>query len=184
MNNTGVPKHKLYMEEYNPAWARTGQQLADQLKGVMKKAVDIRHVGSTAVRGMMAKPLIDIAVATVDVRDIEEYIDELEAMDIHFAGEVFPGQREFYIDDPVNGNRMAHIHVVPYDSRPWRVYVGLVDYLNANESARESYINLKRAFVTFYEDQPDHYGPAKEYFMEDLKNRALEWKEAQNGTLS
>ena len=84
--NTGVPKGKLYMEPYNPEWAVVGQEVVDKLKRVMKKAIDIRHVGSTAVVGMFAKPLIDIAVAVNNLDDVLEYVDELKTLGIDYAG--------------------------------------------------------------------------------------------------
>ena len=182
--NTGVPNGKLYMEPYNPEWAVVGQEVVDKLKRVMKKAIDIRHVGSTAVVGMFAKPLIDIAVAVNNLDDVLEYVDELKTMDINYAGEVVPGQREFSIDDKETGNRLVHIHVVIWNGRQWCNYVDLMDYLNADERARESYILLKKALLLRYEDRPHLYGPAKDKFMEDLKADAREWREKQNEKLS
>lgn len=182
--NSGVPKGKLYMEEYNPEWAVLGRDLVARLKGVIKKAVDIRHVGSTAVVGIIAKPLIDIAVGVRRLDDITEYIDELEAMDIHYAGEAVPRQREFYIDDKTTGRRLVHIHVIIWGKKKWNDYINVVDYLNADERARQAYIHIKKACLLLYSDHPELYGPAKHIFMEDLCKFAYEWRDRQNGMLS
>ena len=177
----GVSKGKLYMVEYDPEWAVLGQEMVDTLKGIMKKAVDIRHAGSTSVPGMLAKPLIDIIVGVRDLEDVLEYVDELEALDIHYAGEVIPGQREFSRDDPVTGSRAYHIHVVPYDGEKWHDYLDIVDYLKADEKARDAYVYLKRALLLRYEDRPQLYGPAKHVFVDDLRDDAREWRKKQNG---
>ena len=182
--NTGVPKGKLYMEPYNPEWAVVGQEVVDKLKRVMKKAIDIRHVGSTAVVGMFAKPLIDIAVAVNNLDDVLDYVDELKTLGIDYAGEVIEGQREFSIDDRETGNRLAHIHVVIWNGPQWIHYVTLVDYLNADERAREAYILMKKALLLRYEDRPGMYGPAKDKFVKDLVSDALEWWKKHNEKLS
>ena len=80
--NAGVPKGKLYMEPYRPEWAAVGQETVETLRRVMKKAIDIRHVGSTAVVGMFSKPLIDIAVGVSNLDDVLEYVDELKELGI------------------------------------------------------------------------------------------------------
>ena len=176
----GVPNGKLYMVEYDPEWAVLGQEMVDTLKGVMKKAVEIRHAGSTSVPGMLAKPLIDVIVGVRDLDDVLEYVDELEALDIHYAGEVIPGQREFSRNNPETGNRAYHIHVVPYGGDKWHDYINIVDYLRVNDKARDAYNLLKKALLLRYEDRPHMYGPAKHVFMEDLKDDACEWRKKQN----
>ena len=182
--NAGVPKGKLYMEPYRPEWAVVGQETVETLRRVMKKAIDIRHVGSTAVVGMFSKPLIDIAVGVSNLDDVLEYVDELKTLGIDYAGEVVPGQREFSIDDPETGNRLVHIHVVIWNGEQWCDYVTLVDFLNADERAREAYILLKKSLLLRYEDRPGLYGPAKHKFMEDLRTDAHEWSEKRNEKLS
>ncbi len=177
--NTGVPQGKLYMEEYNPEWEVNGKQVVDLLKPIIVKAVDIRHVGSTAVKGMLAKPLIDIAVGMRELEDIMEYVDELEKRDIHYWGEVVPGQREFSIDDPKTGNRLVHIHVVTYEGPSWVRYRDITDYLNADEKVRRSYILLKKALLLRYEDRPEKYGPAKTVYLDDLEEDAILWRKQQ-----
>ena len=82
----GVEDGKLQMEEYDPNWAVLGQEMVDVLKSVMKDAVDVQHVGSTAIPGMYSKPLIDIAVAVNNLEDVLPYVDDLEKLGIHYSG--------------------------------------------------------------------------------------------------
>ena len=175
----GVEAGKLQMEEYDPNWAVLGQELVDVLKSVMKDAVDVQHVGSTAISGMYSKPLIDIAVAVNNLEDVLPYVDELEKLGIHYSGEVIEGQREFYKDNPGTTERACHIHVVLKDTKKWNDYINLRDYCTANAEAREAYIALKRKLISQYADEPSKYGPAKAQFMEELKDAAREWRKEQ-----
>ena len=177
--SVGVEKGKLEFSEYDPQWAVMGQEIVDKLKKVMVKAVDIKHVGSTAIPGMLSKPIIDVAVAVNNLDDVLEYVDELKEMGIFYAGEVVPGQREFGIDSPDGTKRICHIHCVLIDSNPWKVYSDIVDYCTAEERPREAYILLKRALLLLYEDRPERYGIAKHEFMEDLKDDAAVWRASQ-----
>lgn len=174
----GVPEGKLIMVDYDPAWKTIGEETVKLLKGVMKNAVDIQHIGSSSVVGMFGKPLIDIGVGVHEPDDVLEYVDELEGMGIHYAGEVIEGQREFYINDPETGYKAYHIHCLKYGSAKWKRYILIRDYLNANETARESYILLKKALLLIYSDRPDHYGPAKNYYMDDMELDAIAWSDS------
>lgn len=173
----GVPEGKLIMTEYDPAWKKYGQDMVEMLKSVMKKAVDIQHVGSTAVEGMFAKPLIDIAVGVRSLDDVLEYVEELETMGIHYSGEIIEGQREFYRNDPESGYKAYHIHCVIYDGPERMRYIALRDYLRADNDAREAYILLKKALLLRYKDRPDRYGKAKDVFMGDLADDAKKWRD-------
>ena len=175
----GVPEGKLIMTDYDPAWKEYGREMIEVLKSVMKKAVDIQHIGSSAVEGMLSKPLIDIGVAVRSLDDVAEYVEELESRSIHYAGEYVEGQREFYMIDPESGYKSCHIHCVLYDSDQWNDYINIRDYLRANDEVRESYILLKRALLLMYKDRPDRYGPSKHYYMEDMRADAQEWREKQ-----
>lgn len=176
----GVAEGKLQMEEYDPEWKVRGQEMVSSLKSIMKKAVDIQHVGSTSIPGMFSKPLIDIAVEVNDLDDILEYVDELEKLEIHYVGEYIQGQREFYKDNPGTKERACHIHVVLKDSDQWQNYLNIRDYCTANKEAREDYIALKKDLLKKYADAPEKYGPAKAEFMLNLREKARKWRKMQS----
>lgn len=139
----GVPKGKLYMVEYDPAWAEEGRRVVELLRGVMTDAVDIIHGGSTSIPGMFSKPIIDIYIAVNELDDVLQYVDALEALGIHYAGEVVPEHRDFYMDDPVTGYRTHHIHALRYESPKWARYQRIFSYLRAEPRVRDAYTLLE-----------------------------------------
>ena len=75
-------------------------------------AADIEHVGSTAVRGIEAKPIIDIAVAARSFEEIKSKAALLGRNGFIFRGEDVPGQLLFIIEDDARGVVTHHIHIV------------------------------------------------------------------------
>ena len=172
----GVPEGKLIMVDYDPAWKKYGEDMVNTLKEVMTNAVDIRHVGSSAVEGMYGKPMIDVAVGVRELDDVLEYVDELEKRGIHYVGEYLKDHREFYMNDPETGYKAYHIHCVIYNETFWKRYTYITEYLQEFSNARDAYSYVKKGLELVYADRPDHYGPAKKYFVDDIMLAAFDWK--------
>lgn len=178
----GVKKGKLQMEEYNPEWPKMAQDIIEKIKSVVPEnaIIDIRHVGSTAIPDMLAKPLIDIAVKVKKFDDIIKYADELEAVGIFYAGEVIPEHREFGIDSEDGTKRICHIHVLEEGNPMFDRYLDIVDYCSANEKARRAYKLLKESLLLILEDRPELYGKCKHEFMNIIEADAKKWKSEIN----
>ena len=119
----------------------------------------IEHVGSTAVPGLAAKPVVDIQV-TVDDPDYDaSYLDALEG-----AGYVLrvreSGHRMFRTPE-----RDVHVHIWEANSEDEERHVIFRDYLRTNAKARDEYEQLKRELAPKFQDTND-YAQAKTEFIE------------------
>ena len=176
---SGVARGKLYFEEYQPSWAEAGRRAVLVLQRAIPQAAEIIHTGSTSVPGMYAKPLIDILVGLEEGAELSPSLPELSRLGLQEFGEIIPGDRVFYLNDPDSGKRLLHVHIVPWRTESWYRYVDLTDFLQADERARQAYIYLKKALLLRYEDRPMLYNPAKSQFLADLWADAKEWRARQ-----
>lgn len=113
-------------------------------------AADIQHVGSTAVKTIMAKPIVDIAVAAEDFGRVLEKRDALERAGFYYRpgsleGQLLFAKGSFYEG---TGELQTHfIHVVKKDGEDWRNYIQFRDYLNAVPQAAKEYEALKSSLA-------------------------------------
>lgn len=131
---------------HDPVWEENARKTIAALKEILESsAFDIQHVGSTAIKNIKAKPIIDIAVAAESFDDILAKIPELEQTGFFYRENSLPGQLLFSCGDYNTGGCMQthFIHVVKKDGEDWRNYLNFRDYLNATPSAAKQYENLK-----------------------------------------
>lgn len=81
----GLKRGMFSVEPHNPEWEDFAKEIIKELKEMLSDvAVDIQHVGSTAIKNISAKPIIDLAVAVLDFCPILSMNDKLEAGDFIF----------------------------------------------------------------------------------------------------
>ena len=143
----------MILSDYNPAWKDAFHAFAriygDALGDLITR---IEHVGSTAIVGIAAKPIIDIDLVMADYSKLPAISAKLAALGYRHNGDQGIPQREAFnrLDDkaPWTGENRAwlahNLYLCPEDSRElWR-HVTFRDYLNQHEAARLEYERIKR----------------------------------------
>ncbi len=151
----GLSDDRVELMEYQPAWERRFERerallLAIQLPGML----DIEHIGSTAVRGMKAKPIIDIALR-VKGPESEPVVERLLVEAGYRAlGEYgLPGRRFFRKGIPTR----IHLHVVRVGHRLWDEWLALRDRLREDPVARDAYEVCKVRLSRLHPGDRDAY---------------------------
>lgn len=125
----GLRRGTVKLVEHQEGWKEAGMKYIELLSSILgESAVAIEHVGSTAIPGIHAKPILDIAVGVRSLDDAMKYKDELALHKIIFRGEDNPGQLLFVIGD--DDIRTHHIHFVPWAGEAWQNYIAFRDYRN------------------------------------------------------
>ena len=120
----GMKRGTVYLEPHQEEWERAAEETIQTLKNILGSvAVDIQHIGSTSIRTISAKPIIDIAIAVNDYELILSKRDELEKAEIVFRFDERPDQLLFVMGDFEKDTRSHHIHVVIYGSDEWNNYI-------------------------------------------------------------
>ncbi len=130
----------------------------------------IEHMGSTAIEGMSAKPIIDILVAVDDLSILDSSVVEgLKAIGFHRLRVERPGEIVFakFTDDTFE-EKTHFIHLVEHEKDLWRNLLFFRDYLSANENARQDYTNLKQDYLKIHSTGINEYTDYKEAFVKKI----------------
>src|ERR1035437_10199467 len=142
----------VIMVEYDPRWGEAFALLRQELAGVLGNvAIAIEHVGSTAVLGLCAKPIIDIDVVVAE-RQVGEAIRRLAALGCVHQGDLGITGREAFTGLP--GRPAHHLYVCRPETPALREHIAFRDYLRAHPDAAAAYGVVKReAAIAFREDR-------------------------------
>ncbi len=158
-------------------WEENAKRTIELMKTILGDAyIDIQHVGSTAIKHICAKPIIDIAVAVNRLDDIRAYNDALAQNGIYYRKEEATGQLLYLMGDLENGVKTHHIHVVKYDSVNWRNYLNFRDYLNKFPEKAKLYNDLKQELAKKFTYERKLYTAGKKDLIEMFLKEAEEWR--------
>ena len=158
----------------SPEWPRLFLVHRDALHATFSSiAVDIEHIGSTAVPGLAAKPVIDILVGAASLADIESRIPALVAAGYSYRPEhegALPLRRYFTITPP--DSLRAHVHAVVRDGALWRDHLVFRDALRNDAALRDHYQALKLALAERHAHDKSAYTDAKAPFIREAIARS------------
>jgi GrpB-like predicted nucleotidyltransferase (UPF0157 family) len=162
--------------EYDPRWPDLFEEEKARLRsaaGTLLAAIE--HIGSTAVPGLAANPIIDIMGGVRDLGEVTRYVAALEGLGYEYVPqyEAFIPERR-YFRKPTTGHspRTHHLHVVELPSDFWRRHLLFRDYLRTHPLALREYADLKRRLASVYGDDGGGYTDAKRPFIESILGRA------------
>ena len=161
--------------DYDPAWPEmAAAELARVEAALGEVAVRTAHVGSTAVPGMAAKPIVDLQVAVAATRPTETYARPLEALGYLFAPD--PDSPDFhFFGKPAERPRTFHLHVCLAGGDDERRHLALRDYLRVHPEEAARYAELKRELVARRPGDRLAYIAGKADHVAALERRALDW---------
>ncbi len=153
---------------YTPAWTTAYEREAARIREAAgEHVVALEHVGSTAVPGLAAKPIVDLLGGVERLADADAAVDALEAIGYDYCPafeESLPQRR--YFRRTVNGHHTHHLHVVRRDSDFWDRHVRFRDCLREDPDLARAYEQLKRRLARDHTDDIDGYTEGKTEFIE------------------
>lgn len=129
-------------------------------------AVAVEHIGSTAVPGLAAKPVIDVLLGAPSLAVIEQRITALAARGFDYVSKherVLP-QRRYFVMQPPGGLRV-HVHGVVTGGHLWREHLTFRDALRGDAQLRARYQALKLQLAAEHADDKAAYTEAKGPFI-------------------
>jgi GrpB-like predicted nucleotidyltransferase (UPF0157 family) len=135
--------YTLRIEEHDPSWStRYGELEAQLLARLGDRVLGVQHIGSTAVPGLPAKPIIDIDLAVVDPADEAAYVSDLEVLGyVHWLTE--PDWHQHRLFKQLTEPRV-HLHVFGPDCPEMVRHRMFRDWLIAHPEDRAQYADAKR----------------------------------------
>jgi GrpB-like predicted nucleotidyltransferase (UPF0157 family) len=127
---------------YDPQWPRWFEDLRDRIDPALADVTHVtEHVGSTAVPGLAAKPIIDVDVVVSDGTAVDPAIKALAAAGWRHQGDLGIKGREAFV--PPAGAIYHHLYVVVADNQPHRDHIDLRDFLRMHPGQADRYAELK-----------------------------------------
>lgn len=144
----GLKRGTVKLCEHEKEWEIEAQNTISRLSKILGDvAKDIQHIGSTSILSIKAKPIIDIAVAVDDFKDILAFKKELKDVGFYYRPQSDLGDRLLFASGSLyecTGDLQTHfIHVVRTNSMDWKNYINFRDYLNSTPSVAKEYEDLK-----------------------------------------
>ncbi|MBE6879773.1 MAG: GrpB family protein [Ruminococcaceae bacterium] len=179
--NIGLKTGVVKLLPHQAEWETNAEETIMLMKTILgDTCIDIQHVGSTSIKHICAKPIIDIAVAINELADILPYNDVLSKNGIFYRKEETTGQLLYLMGDLENEIKTHHIHVVKYNSVNWQNYLNFRDFLNAFPEKARLYNELKQELAKKYASERKLYTDGKGELIKALLKEAEEWKVSFN----
>ena len=164
----GLPRGLVRVVAYRPVWKSLFEEEAARLRALMgAAALSVEHVGSTAVEGMDAKPVIDVLVGVRDLEEARGWIPELEARGYEFRPDADIPDRLFFAKGP-RELRTHHLSLAEPSSDFYTKHVLFRDYLRAHPAACEEYRALKHRLARAFPTDRASYTEGKRAFVEHI----------------
>jgi GrpB-like predicted nucleotidyltransferase (UPF0157 family) len=170
---TAVTK-EIVVLDHDPAWAEWFEQLHARIwPAVEAHALRIDHVGSTAVPGLAAKPIIDMDIVVADESAVRPVIEALRPLGYQWRGDLgVEGRQSFKHLADDDDLPEHHLYLVIDGNRAHLDHVLLRDLLLEDADARDRYASLKRSNVELAAGDMDVYVAAKAELVAELLTRA------------
>ncbi len=150
------------------------QELRRIKEAVGDVAVRLEHVGSTAVPGLAAKPIIDLQLSVTVMEPRELYVVPLERLGYLFAPAPESPDYHFFAKPPERP-RTHHLHVCPVASEHELCHVAVRDFLRSHPDDAACYAALKREVVARHPQDRLAYIDGKDEYVTALEQRAVTW---------
>ncbi len=167
----GLTRDEVKLVPYDVEWKSEFDLVKQEIRNHTNIDGDnIQHIGSTAIVGIMAKPILDIVVGIDDIRNVEEIIITgfkkagFLRLSVERPSEVVFAK---FADDTYEV-KTHFVHLVEYDKELWNNLIFFKNYLNLNENVRREYLNLKLDYVQNNSSGIGQYTDHKEEFVKRI----------------
>jgi GrpB-like predicted nucleotidyltransferase (UPF0157 family) len=162
---------------YDPRWPALFEEEAKRLRAVLDPSLilGLEHFGSTAVRGLSAKPIIDILIAVRSLTQAQaSFVEALQNLDYVYWAENPRQDRMFFVKGmpPFGSRRSHHVHVTEPDGEMWQ-RLAFRDYLRAHPEEAQTYQRLKKRLAAEHRADREAYTDAKSAYIESVMRKAM-----------
>jgi GrpB-like predicted nucleotidyltransferase (UPF0157 family) len=177
----GLKRGTVKLVKHNPKWQENFKSEAKKIKKIFgKDALKIEHVGSTAIPGILAKPIIDIALVVPSLKKAKRYVKKLKEVGYDLKKNDARTERLFFTKGPEE-KRTHYLHIGEIGSNYAEEMILFRDYLRNYKDTAKIYSKLKESLAKKYQDRREIYTAKKEKFVKEIVKKAKKsFKPKQN----
>jgi GrpB-like predicted nucleotidyltransferase (UPF0157 family) len=168
---------QVVLVPHSTLWPSAFEREAEAIRTALGDIpIELHHIGSTAIPGIDAKPVIDMIgiVATVD--DLDTHALRLIAIGYEALGEYGIVGRRYFRKDSSEGVRTHQLHAFATESPEIQRHLDFRDYLRAFPRVAAEYAALKQSLARRSGADIVRYTDAKTEFVREIEDRAAEWR--------
>lgn len=159
--------------DYNPEWPAQFRELRDALAAALgDAAIAIEHVGSTAVPGLAAKPILDVDIVIESLERLPVIVERLASIGYTHQGDLGIKDRHAFKSPPGGPDR--HVYACPVDAIALREHLAFRDYLRQNPGEADAYAKLKRDLAAALGEDRAAYTDQKTAFVRGVLLRCAD----------
>lgn len=168
----GLERGTVKLEPYREEWVDLYNREVQRLKDIAgNRFLEFEHIGSTAIEGTPAKPIIDILALVEDLANTKDLIPVLEEHGYeHRPGDV--EGRLFFAKGP-RTNRTFYLSITERVSDFYEEKIAFREYLREHSEAAEQYASLKKRLAKQYPENREKYTAEKGEFIQDIVDVAM-----------
>ncbi|WP_349409325.1 GrpB family protein [Pseudalkalibacillus sp. SCS-8] len=172
----GVNKGRVVLASHEQDWKRLFEEEKHLLESIIgDHIIDIQHIGSTAINGIQAKPIIDILVGVSDMEDVESFdLEKLKAQGIYRLKVKREGKVVFAKFSSLEDKTKTHIlHVVEHGGTWWQEHTFFRDYLIQHTDTAHEYERYKVQLANKYPTDEKTYTDEKKAFVDQILKKRV-----------
>ncbi len=171
-----IEQDHIEIVSYNSSWPHDASIEIEKLKNILplSSIIDIQHVGSTAILGLAAKPIIDIQIAAKSLNEMKVIaVPALQKLGYEYWDDNPDQERMFFVKGmpPFGQKRTHHVHIVETSSKHWSGKIAFRDYLIAHPDVAKEYQQLKIELAQQHMFDREEYTNAKANFINKILNK-------------
>lgn len=165
----GLELGSVEVVEHDAGWFADAAEVCRAVRTVCGELLaDIQHVGSTAVPGLLSKPVLDIVAGVVAFDVLPELNRRLALAGYQYRGDHGDAGGHLFVVESSPNVRTVHLHVVEHSGSQWRNYLLFRDILRRTPATRNRYAELKQQLASVHREDRSSYTSAKAKFIREV----------------
>ncbi|MDM8519471.1 GrpB family protein [Anaerolineales bacterium HSG6] len=168
--------YEVKVVPYDPNWVQLFDQEAKRLSTILgDEIIAIHHIGSTAIPGIYAKPILDFLIEVRNIGIINQFNEPLAQCGYEAKGEFgLPGRRFF--SKGAGSERTHHVHIFQANNPEYERHLAFRDYLLSHPDVACQYSRLKQELAERFPRDSVGYTSAKDDFIRAIEQKARTWR--------
>jgi GrpB-like predicted nucleotidyltransferase (UPF0157 family) len=181
VRKTMPPPIPVELQPHSEDWMRIAEIERGRLSEVLgANLVAVHHIGSTAILGICAKPIVDLIPEVVSLTQLDDARQQVCSLGYQWWGEYgMSGRRYCTLDDRDTGKRRVQLHCFAHNDSNIERYLAFRDYLRTHPEIACEYESIKINARELYPNDSYAYSRAKSNWVSAVESQALSWFRSQ-----
>lgn len=167
---------KVFVVPHDPTWKEAFDRESQRIHEALGEfPIELHHIGSTSIPGILAKPIIDLLGAVEDLAALDAHNIVLERLGYQAKGAFGIAGRRYFRKGNASGTRTHHLHVFEHGSQHFERHIAFRDFLRTHPAEAAEYSELKARVTAAGNVTSDAYMDAKGPFIVATEKLALDW---------